>query len=62
MVFEFELDLMRRLSVDLEGGGLRRLQRAKAGGCQIAGDTEDARAVRTVRRQVDLDDRIIEAA
>ena len=50
---------MRRFTLDGKARRLRLLQRAEAGGGEIAGDAEDRGAVRTVRRQVDLDDRII---
>ena len=56
---EIEPDLGRRLAVYLEGRCNRRFQRAEAGGGEIAGNTVDRGAVRTVRRQVDFDHRIV---
>ena len=46
-------------SVLKEGAG-RCLQRTKTGRREIAGNAVNAGAVRAVRRQIDLDDRIIE--
>ena len=45
----------------LTGFGARSLKRAEVGGGEIARDAVDAGAVRPVRRQVDLDHRIVEA-
>jgi hypothetical protein len=60
-VVEVEHDLDRRFAGDSEGRRGTGLQRAEAGGGEIAGDAVDRGAVRTVGRQVDVDHRVVEA-
>ncbi|EEF26219.1 conserved hypothetical protein, partial [Ricinus communis] len=60
LVIEIERQLDRGFAFDRERRRGAGLQRAEAGGGQIAGDAVDRGAVRTVRREIDLDDRIIE--
>ncbi len=58
-IIKLQLDIDRRCALDLEARCRPRLQRAETGGRQITCDAIDRGAIRTVRREVDLDDRII---
>ena len=53
--------LDRALEAALDGHRGRALEGAQAGGGEIAGDAEDAQAVAPVRRDGDLDHRVVEA-
>ncbi|MCY1503245.1 hypothetical protein D9M68_373650 [compost metagenome] len=57
---EVERQLHRRFAFDGEGGRRPCFQRAEAGGREVTGNAVDTGAVRAVRRQVDLDHRIVE--
>ncbi|MNI34359.1 hypothetical protein D3C73_883480 [compost metagenome] len=59
-IIEIDGQADRGLTFQLQSRSRGNLERAETGGCQIAGDAKDRRAVRAVRRQVDLDDRIVE--
>ncbi len=59
---EIEADLDGRLAFHREGRRRSRLQGAETGCREIAGDAVDAGAIRPVRGQVYLDDRVVEAA
>src|SRR5690606_5522012 len=59
---ELEPDLNGACEGSLDGADLRlRLQSAQAGGGQITRDATYTRAVGPIRRELDLDDRIVEA-
>ena len=59
-VGEVERHLHRRLAMSLDGHDRRRLQRSQARGREVAGDAVDAGRIGPVRRQIDLDHRIVE--
>ena len=60
LVIEINGDGDRRFALDREAGQLRGLQRAETGSGEITGNAIDARAIGAVRRQVNLDHRIVE--
>ncbi|MNZ49220.1 hypothetical protein D3C78_669810 [compost metagenome] len=61
-IIQFQLHIDGGCAFNLEGRRRLRLQLTQTGGGEIAGDAVDRSAVRTVGREVDLDDRIIEAS